>query len=107
MPSKPCVGDTVTLHCETIVTIGNISRLSGATITRDGEDLTSITPNHMLLRDDNLVIIGVVVNSVTMYDDGIEYTCSTTGAPLDFKSSLILNVTGIHTYISYIYNIRM
>ena len=70
-----------------------------AIIARDGDIIGSNTPNHMLLLI-GIEVIGVVVNRVTLSDDGIEYTCTASGAPLAFESSLTLNVTG--TYIAHI-----
>ena len=52
----------------------------------------------MLLRNGN-DIVGVVVSNVTLDDDGVMYTCDVSGAPDEFESSLILNVTGMHTSI--------
>ena len=98
VPSEPCVGDTVTLHCEILLTVGNVSGLASATITRGGQEITRDTPNHVLLRE-RVNTIGVVVSNVTLDDDGVEYTCDTGGASDGFESSLILNVTGIAVYI--------
>ena len=98
MPSKPCVGEEVTLRCEILVTIDNNTDLVSANIERGGEPITSGTGNHMLLRD-GVDIVGVIVISVSLDDNGVEYTCDATGAPPNFESSLILNVTGIHTCV--------
>ena len=65
-----------------------------AIIARDGDVIGSDTPNHMLLFS-GIEVIGVIVNRVTLSDDGVEYTCTASGAPLAFDSSLTLNVAGI------------
>ena len=106
IPPEPCVGDAATLRCEILVTNtgNNLSGLVSAVIRRDGVDITDTTPNHMLLRNDDFDIIGVVVSSITLDDDGIEYTCD---APFAFgddtESSLTLTVTGTYTYYVHMY----
>ena len=98
IPPEPCAGDTVTLRCETLRTINNVTSLSSATFNRNGDEIRGDTPNHMFLFSE-LEIVGVVVN-VTLDDDGIVYTCTTSGAPSNFVSSLTLNITGM--YIMYV-----
>ena len=71
-----------------------------ATIIRDGDVIRSNTPNHMFLVTGKDVI-GVVISDVTLSDDGNEYICTASGAPVAFKSSLTLNVTGMYIY-SYV-----
>ena len=99
MPSQPCVGDAITLPCEILVTVKNVSGLASAVIRRNGEDILDTTPNHRLLRD-GVNIIGVVVSNVTLADDDVEYTCDTPAASPNIKSSLTLNVTGKCVYTS-------
>ena len=101
IPSEVCEGDAVTLRCEISATAGNISALVAAIIARDGDVIESDTPNNMLLFS-GIDVIGVVVSDVTLSDDGVEYTYTTSGAALDFKSSLTLNVAGMYvcTYIA-------
>ena len=101
MPSKPCLGDEVTLRCEVLLTVNNVSVLRDALIRRDGEPIETNTPNHMLLRDDGFDIIGVVISNITLNDE-VEYTCDGNGAPNDFLSSLTLNVTGIYLQYAYV-----
>ena len=102
MPSKPCLGDEVTLRCEVLVTLNNNESMSrDAAIRRDGELFERNTPNHMLLRNDDFDVIGVVIRNITLNDE-VEYTCDTIGAPDDFVSSLTLNVTGIYLQYAYV-----
>ena len=75
-----------------------MSGLGGADITRDGVQILDTTPNHMLLRD-GINVIGVVVSSVTLDDDGGEYTCDISTAPPNIESSLTLSVTGTYMCI--------
>ena len=52
-------------------------------------------------------VIGVVVSDVTLSYDGVEYACTSSGAALDFESSLTLNAAGTYafTYVqSYVTN---
>ena len=98
IPSEPCAGDTVTLRCETLRTINNVTSLRSATFDRDGDEIRSDTPNHMFLFSESEVV-GVEVN-VNLDDDGIVYTCTTSNAPSDFVSSLTLNIIGM--YIMYV-----
>ena len=96
MPSNPCVGDTVTLPCEVLFTAdGSTPVLISAIMLRDGTGIaTNTIPNHMLLIT-NHIVVGVMINGVTLNDNGIEYTCNGTGVQQpDFGSSLTLNVTG-------------
>ena len=99
VPSQPCVGDAVTLPCEILVTEnGTLLGLLSATITRDGIIIRANNiPNHMLLEDGRLTVIGIVINGVTLDDNGILYNCSAPNAPGSFFTSLVLNVTGTHT----------
>ena len=113
IPSEVCEGDAVTLRCEVLVTVGNLTELVTATFTRDGSTIRSDTPNHMFLIT-GIDVIGVVVSDVTLSDDGVEYICTASGAPFAFESSLILNVTGmyIHSYVTtyvatYYYSMRL
>ena len=94
IPSEPCAGDTVTLKCETLRTINNVTSLRSATFDRNGDEIRSDTLNHMFLFSESEVV-GVVVN-VTLDDDSIVYTCTTSYAPSDFVSSLTLNITGMY-----------
>ena len=93
LPSESCAGHAVTLRCETLRTINNVTSLRSATFDRDGNEIRSDTPNHMFLFSET-EIVGVVVN-VTLDDDGIEYTCTTSGAHSNFVSSLTLNIIGM------------
>ena len=101
VPSQPCVGDVVTLPCEVLlIENGTEIGLVAATMTRDGNVITANNiPNHTLLVDDRRTVIGFMINDVTLDDNGIVYTCIATIAPADFFASLILNVTGTHTYL--------
>ena len=99
MPSQPCVGNVVTFPCEVSVTNnGTDLGLASAIIARDGVIIFSNNiPNHMLV-EDGLTAIGIMINGVTLDDNGIVYTCTGSGAPADLFTSLILNVTGMYVY---------
>ena len=101
VPSQPCVGDVVMLPCEVLLTEnGTEVGLVGAVITRDGIVITANNiPYHTLLLDDRRNIIGVMINGVTLDDNGIVYTCNAGIAPTDFLTSLNLSVKGIYTHV--------
>ena len=89
------MGDEITLHCEILVMNGCAGELTSATIARDGNQIRSDTPNHMLLMSQSNTV-GVVVSNVSLGDSGSKYTCNAAGAPPDFESSLTLSITGMY-----------
>ena len=89
------MGDEITLRCEILVMNGCAGELTSATIARDGNQIRSDTLNHMLLISQSNTV-GVVVNNVSLDDNGIVYTCDAAGAPPNFESSLTLSITGMY-----------
>ena len=77
-----------------MLTVVNTSQLR-TTIIKQDVIIRGDYPNHMLLFN-GVELIGIVVSDVALSDDGVEYTCTTSGATLDFKSSLTLNVAGMY-----------
>ena len=108
-PSSVCVGSSVIFNCTVEVVISDTNVLVSAQWRRDGVVITDSTPRHTLIRTqpgNTPVVTGVMVDSTTLDDNGIAYTCTADGAPDDFTSNVTLNVTGgvsIATYVCTVY----
>ena len=110
-PSTVCVGSSVTFNCtiRTFLSDGlNINMYTpNAVWKRNGVMVDTSTLDHTLLPTERgSRITGLMVTNTTLDDNGTVYTCTATGAPDNFTSSVVLNIAGgiihIRSYISYI-----
>ena len=96
--SSVCVGSSVTFNCTIKAYIDGIGFvLPDAVWIRNGVVITDDTPRHTLLRtqhEGRQSITGVMVDNTTLDDNGIVYTCTTSGAPDDLTSNVTLSVVG-------------
>ena len=108
-PSSVCVGSSVIFNCTIEIVVSGINVFIDAQWRRDGVVITNMTPHHTLLQTQprgTPIVTGVMVDSTTLDDNGIVYTCTAEGAPDDFTSNVTLNVTGgasIATYVCTVY----
>ena len=96
--SSECVGNSVSFNC-TIETFleGFGSIIPDGVWRRDEVVITDSTPCHTLLRtqhEGRQVVTGVMVDNTVLDDNGIVYTCTTSGAPDNFTSNVTLSVVG-------------
>ena len=93
-----CVGSSVTFNCTIQAYIDGIGFIiPNAEWRRDGVVITDSTPHHTLLQtqhEGRQSVTGVMVDNTTLDDNGIVYTCTTSGAPDDFTSNVTLSVVG-------------
>ena len=100
-PSIVCVGSSVIFNCTVQVVVAGANVIIDAQWRRDGVIITDSTPGHTVIRTQpgtSPVVTAVMVDNTTLRDNGIVYTCTTDGAPDNFTSNVILNVTG-GTYV--------
>ena len=110
-PSSVCVGSSVIFSCTIQAYIDGFGFIiPNAVWIRDRVEITDSTPRHTLLRtqhEGRQSVTGVMVDSTTLDDNGIVYTCTTDGAPDNFTSNVTLSVVG-GTYVTlslYVYHI--
>jgi len=97
-PDHVCAYTTVQFHCTVKFTLSD-----GSVIIRDaawkvnGAIITHSNSNYTLLQNSNRPsqVVGLQINHAQPYNNGTEYTCTDDLAPDGFKSSVILNITGM------------
>ena len=92
-----CVGSSVIFNCTVQVVISGFNIIVSAEWRRDGVVITNSTPGHTLIRTQpglTPIVTAVMVDTITLNDNGVVYTCTLDGAPDNFTSNVILNVTG-------------
>ena len=112
-PSIVCGGSSVIFNCTVGFVVSGTNVTVNAQWRRDGVVITDSTPGHTLIRTqhgDSPRITAVMVDSTTLSDNGIIYTCTADDTPDNFTSNVTLNVTGtyvrkklaytyVHTYV--------
>ena len=92
------MGTSATLNCTVQITPTGVPITVNARWRRNNAVINSSTPHHTLLEtiseSGELKITGLRVDDTTLDDDGAVYTCTADGAPGNFNSSVMLNVTG-------------
>jgi len=96
-PTSVCMGNSAEFNCsvQTLFDsgVGYVKR--DAVWSRNGTIITDDTPGHTLLRTGNPPIVtGLMVDNTSVDDDGTVYNCTVAGAPANFTSSAVLNVSG-------------
>jgi len=92
-----CIRSNVTLNCTVRVNSTGVTRIGNAEWRRNGVIITDSSSGHTLLRtepESTPVITGLTVDSTILDDDGTVYTCTAENAPVDFISTITLNVAG-------------
>ena len=100
-PSILCAGNIAIFNCT--IAVVNTNVIVDSLWRRNGAIITDTTPGYTLLHTgEPSQITGLMVDNTTLDDDGTVYTCTSEGAPNDFISTAILNVTGgIYLYVIY------
>ena len=95
LPSRLCAGDSAIFNCTVAVFNPHVGYVVVDSLwRRNGVIITDTTPGHTLLHTgEPSQITGLMVDNTTLDDDGTVYTCTSEGAPNDFVSTAILNVT--------------
>ena len=101
-----CVGTSTKLNCTVQIIPGGVPITVDAEWRRNNVVINNNTPRHTLLETTSeggtLITTGLRVDDTKLNDNGAVYTCTTNGAPDNFNTSVILNVTGgkyVRTYI--------
>ena len=101
------MGSSVIFNCTVEIVVAGSNVLVDAVWRRDGVVITNgSTPRHTLIQTQprgTLRVTGVMVDSTTLDDNGIVYTCTAADAPDNFTSNVTLIVTGGVSIYSYIH----
>ena len=97
--SSVCVGSSQTFNCtvEVYINSGIGSIIVDAIWSRNGNVITDSTPRHTLIRTQHergSAVTGLMVDDITLDDDGAVYSCTGDNAPDDFTTNVTLNVVG-------------
>ena len=107
IPNNQTVGQSLTLECDVIAVRGITSRVdivwrsNGIKLSNTKEiNISSVTNNSALYTDT------YVIPQLRTTDESREYQCEIfidTKSPVTAEDSVILNVTGKHTYVRTLY----